>query len=59
MLIETSCFHPGGVRSGEGSASGQHEDPGVSESAGGSVGRAEEKTREERSGPEGLRGAQL
>ncbi len=44
MLIETSCFHPGGVRSGEGSASGQHEDPGVSESAGGSVGRAEEKT---------------
>lgn len=44
MLIEISCFHPGGVRSGEGSASGQHEDPGVSESAGGSVGRAEEKT---------------
>lgn len=59
MLIQTSCFHPGGLQSGEGSASGQHEDPGVSESAGGSVGGAEEKTWEERSGPEGVRGAQL
>lgn len=53
------CLRSGGPQSGEGSASGQPEDPGVSESAGGSVGRAQEETPEERTSPEALRGAQL